>query len=142
MTKQKNRFEFGQDLVEFAITLPLLFMMLVGIFDLGRVVYYYSALTNTAREGARTGIIYENDNTDIEAAICHYGVGLDIGCPNPSMTAVKINLEPDGNDTVDHIRVTMTYQFKPVTPLIGRFFGIGETDTIPLSSQATMRLEY
>ena len=142
MTKQKNRIEFGQDLVEFAIAFPLLFMMLVGIFDLGRVVYYYSALTNTAREGARTGVIYENNNADIEAAICYYGVGMDLGCPNPSINVIKLNLEPDGQDYVDHIRVTVNYQFKPVTPLIGRFFGIGETDTIPLSSQATMRLEY
>lgn len=142
MKKHNNINEIGQDLVEFAITLPLLFMMLVGIFDLGRAIYYYSAITNTAREGARTGVIYGNDYADIESTICYYSIGLDIGCPNPSINVDMLNLEPDGKDYNDHIRVILNYEFKPVTPLIGRFLGVGENDTIPLSSQATMRLEY
>ena len=78
--------EFGQDLVEFAIIIPLLFLILVGIFDLGRVVIYYSVLHNSAREGARVGIVHPVDVNNVNDAVCFYAIGIDLGCPNPSVT--------------------------------------------------------
>ena len=39
-------------MVEFAITLPILALLVFAIFDLGRVVYFYSSMQNAAREGA------------------------------------------------------------------------------------------
>lgn len=139
-----NRFksELGQDLLEFALTLPILIMLLLMIFDLGRVVYYYSALTNTAREGARTAILYGSDNGDIQAAVCNLAVGIDIGCPNPPISVETLDLELDGNNYADHVRVGVSYSFQPVTPLVKLFMDLGESDSIQLNSQATMRLEY
>lgn len=50
--KKFGRFaQFGQSLVEFAIVLPVLLLLVVMIFDLGRAVYYSSAIHNAAREG-------------------------------------------------------------------------------------------
>lgn len=43
----------GQGLVEFAFVLPLFVLVLFGIFDIGRLVYINSALSQAAREGAR-----------------------------------------------------------------------------------------
>ncbi len=45
----------GQSLLEFAITLPVLLMILVGVLDLGRLFFSYIAVINSAREGARYG---------------------------------------------------------------------------------------
>jgi Flp pilus assembly protein TadG len=49
--------ERGQDLVEFALILPLLLVLTLGIIDLGRVVFSYNTIANAAREGARWGIV-------------------------------------------------------------------------------------
>jgi hypothetical protein len=45
--------ERGQGLLEFAIVLPVFMLALFGIFDVGRLVYVNSALSQAAREGAR-----------------------------------------------------------------------------------------
>lgn len=139
----KKPLEFGQDLVEYALIFPILFMFLVGIFDLGRVVIYYSILTNAAREGARAGIIYQTDQNDMEAAVdaavCYYAVGLGIGCPNPSVSVSF--LDQSGNGRNDHVRVSVSSQFKPVTPFIGSLLGLGQGGSLTLNSQSTMRIE-
>jgi Flp pilus assembly protein TadG len=43
----------GQALVEFAFILPVFLLLLVGVLDLGRLVYMNSVLSQAAREGAR-----------------------------------------------------------------------------------------
>jgi hypothetical protein len=48
----------GQTLVEFALLLPMLLMMLVGVFDLGRVVFANDTVSNAAREAARFAIVH------------------------------------------------------------------------------------
>ena len=43
----------AQAIVEFAIAMPILMVLLVGIFEVGRMVFIYSAVTNASREAAR-----------------------------------------------------------------------------------------
>jgi Flp pilus assembly protein TadG len=47
----------GQTLVEFALVLPLLVLLLAGLFDVGRAVYYYHTLLNASREAARQAVV-------------------------------------------------------------------------------------
>jgi hypothetical protein len=48
-----GRNETGSQIVEFALSLPLLVLFVVGIFDFGGAVTLKQKLTNAAREGAR-----------------------------------------------------------------------------------------
>jgi hypothetical protein len=48
----------GQALVELAIVLPVFLVLLMGIFDLGRVIWARNSLENAAREGARYAIVH------------------------------------------------------------------------------------
>ena len=48
-----NREARGQSLVEFALILPIIVLLLVGVFDLGRVVFTNNSLSDGARHGAR-----------------------------------------------------------------------------------------
>lgn len=45
----------AQAIVEFALVLPILMMLLVGIFEVGRMIYTYAAVNNASREAARFG---------------------------------------------------------------------------------------
>jgi len=47
----------GQALVEMAILLPLLLLMVLGIFEFGRAMYIKNTLTHAARAGARAGVV-------------------------------------------------------------------------------------
>lgn len=58
--------EEGQSLVEFAITVPLLLMLLLGIVDFGRAWNVYQVLTDAGREGTRVAVV---DNGSTQAQI-------------------------------------------------------------------------
>ncbi|MDX1417827.1 MAG: TadE/TadG family type IV pilus assembly protein [Candidatus Promineifilaceae bacterium] len=53
-TSNGNRFATrGQAIVEFAIALPILLALLIGIFEVGRLIFIYSAVTNSSRNAVR-----------------------------------------------------------------------------------------
>ena len=53
----------GQNLVEFALLLPVLMYILMGIMQFGLIFAAYLTLNNSVREGARWASIYVYDNT-------------------------------------------------------------------------------
>lgn len=56
MRKTKSLFaDPGQTLVEMALILPIVLLLVFGVFELGRVVFIFSALNNASREAARFG---------------------------------------------------------------------------------------
>ena len=124
MNMQRRNRSSGQELVEFALILPILALLVFGIFDLGRVVYYYSAMQNAAREGTRYGI-----------------VALDSGEVTNRVNNRLIGVNPDSVNVViddDNVSVTITYNFQPITPFIGSFFSGGE---ISITSSSIMERE-
>lgn len=57
MTGRLKRRSDGQTLVEFALVLPIILLVVVGVFDAGRAVYTTSTLSQAAREGARLAAV-------------------------------------------------------------------------------------
>lgn len=53
--KYKYLSERAQAMIEFAIVFPILMMLLIGIFEIGRLVFIYSAVNNASREAVRYG---------------------------------------------------------------------------------------
>jgi len=58
----------GQNLVEFALLLPILMYILLGIIQFGFIFAVYVTLNNSVREGARWGTIYVYDNNSSVSA--------------------------------------------------------------------------
>ena len=85
--------ERSQALTEFALVVPILLFLMIGIFDLGRLFYIYVTIDNAANEGARTAIhasfaglsIPLPTDTDVLAAARTRSVMVPTtfsGCPN------------------------------------------------------------
>jgi Flp pilus assembly protein TadG len=125
---ESERCERGDTLVEFALISIVLMTIIVGILDLGRAVYAYSVVANCAREGARHGIIAPEDHAGISAAVQGTAVGLD-----PSQLTVIVTNEEST------IRVSVSYNFEVITPLITDLLGAG---SLTLASSATMYTGY
>lgn len=98
----------GQDMMEFAITLPILALLVFGIFDLGRVVYFYSAMQNSAREGARIGVVNPYQDNLVISRTKERTLGIA-----PSELNVAVNY------TCDFVKVDIGYTFDPFTPFVG-----------------------
>jgi Flp pilus assembly protein TadG len=60
-TRRANR--RGQSLVEFALVLTPLFLVLLGIIQIGLLLNAYITISNASREGARSASIYLYDQT-------------------------------------------------------------------------------
>jgi Flp pilus assembly protein TadG len=52
----------AQSLVEFALVLPLLLMLITGLFDVARAVWQENTLAYSAREGTRYAIVHGSGN--------------------------------------------------------------------------------
>lgn len=81
-------------MVEFAVILPILVLLLVGIFDLGHVVWANDALSNAAREAARYAIVHGgSDSTPCPAGPAPAELAVAPAsptCPNPSPSVQSI----------------------------------------------------
>ena len=121
----------GQAVIEFALVLPILLLVLLGITEFGRAFWTLNVLTQAAREGARVAALGGNleavetrveevlDASRIDAA----AGGITLAGPNP--------LDPDQIVTVS---VTSNFEVlsRQVLPIAG---------TIPLTGTAVMRFE-
>ena len=48
-------------MVEFAVVAPMLFLLVLGTFEVGRYIFHYELLNNAAREGSRYAIVHGAD---------------------------------------------------------------------------------
>src|SRR5262252_3920865 len=64
--------ESGQALLEVAMTLPLLLLVSVSIFEFGRAYQTWQVVTNAAREGARVAILPNATTGDVQSRVTAY----------------------------------------------------------------------
>ncbi|HEU0201094.1 MAG TPA: TadE/TadG family type IV pilus assembly protein [Burkholderiaceae bacterium] len=57
----------GAAAVEFALVAGLFFMLLIGIMEMGRLLFYWNTVTEVTRLGARLAVVCDLNDADIEA---------------------------------------------------------------------------
>ncbi len=119
----------GQSLTEFAIVVPVLFLLILIIVDLGRITYAYSSVHNAAREGARYGVINPVDTANIESTARHFAIGLD----QSSLTIVPLY-----NGITEQITVTAVYEFRTASFILKLLTG---SDSFTLRAVSRMYTE-
>lgn len=126
--------EKGQAMVEFALILPVLFLIIGGIIDFGWIFHHQSIANNACREGARYASIHSsnpdyNDTKTINLVKSYFS---DFG----ENGNVSVSLEPN-----NVISVSVSYNvdiLTPFTPLIIDGDGDGK---YTVSAQTKMRKE-
>ncbi|HEY3083879.1 MAG TPA: TadE family protein [Candidatus Dormibacteraeota bacterium] len=76
----------SQALIEFALVSPVLLLLLFGVIDLGRAIFYYDTLNHAAREGARVAIRASNTlptNSDVLTVVTSQMQGAPVSAPCP-----------------------------------------------------------
>ena len=121
----------GQELVEFALVIPVLALFVFGVIDVGRIFHVLIAISNAAREGARYGIsygiirgvdnTYSLDETVIDnAAVKEAGnLGLRLTAAQVTPTCQDDNdPDPDTCASGGRLRVVVNYNFRPYLLLV------------------------
>jgi len=108
----------GQSIVEFALILPVLLLITLGLLDLGRSFYFQETITNAAREGAR----YYSLHPDQSGQAISIAVR-EAGALGPYITVTPSGPTVDPNTGDRYVSVTVQYNFKLITPLVQQLVG-------------------
>lgn len=150
----------GQALVEFALVFPIIILLVFGFIDVGRAVFAYNTLTNSARQAVRVAIVNQLDpsaapwgcqaNKPVEdpanpgwtwrgcgiasgASIGVTDVDLSISYSTPPGTTLNCSAPVNVGCLA---RVTVVHQFTPITPIANILIG-----TLPMSATSEMPVE-
>jgi len=121
----------GQALVEFALILPFLLMVLLGIAEFGRLLNAYLVLEHAAREGVRLGATGASD-AEIIQRIEEVATTLDTA-------RLQIEILPAEGSRArgEPVSVGLQYAFPFIVPLVESVVG-GE---VSLGTELSMRVE-
>jgi Flp pilus assembly protein TadG len=129
MKRLKN--QKGQSLVEFAILLPILLLLLMGILEFGIMLNSYLTVNNSAREGARLGIV-AGSNLEISELITNISPTLDTDNLIVNITPSEGNRKSGGTLTVE-----VLYDYQVTIPIISNIL----SGVVVLKAQTSMRIE-
>jgi Flp pilus assembly protein TadG len=140
---RRLRSEEGAQLVEFALVLPLLLLVVLGIAEFGFIFQRYEVLTNAAREGARIAVLPGYATADVEARVAAYLTAGNIPttAANPAVAVASVAIPVAGGPAISGRRVTITYTYTYMfLGPIGAIFG-STYSTLPLTAVSEMRSE-
>lgn len=143
--RTRMRSERGAALLEAAITIPMLLLISVGIFEFGRAWQTWQVLTNAAREGARLAVLPDPTPGVPEARVREYMTGGQL--PGAQTAAVNVNRSSTitvNGAAVSASEVTIDYPFsfivlQPVARLVSPGTSVG--GPLTMRAQAVMRNE-
>ena len=122
----RARHRRGQAMVEFALVAPMFFMVLFGIVEAGRFIFYYETLNSATREGARYAIV-NGANT--------------IGCPTGPPAPASAPCDPAGDAVRQRVRDAAFGVLSPITvdPVWHDPANNGRGSTVTVSATFTYR---
>jgi len=122
--------ERGASAVEFALILPILVILVFGIFEFAIAFNNYITITHAAREGARRAAV-DLFNPDLKDYIKDMAIPLVL---TDDDIAIGVESDEDPPLIGDPVWVEITYNFGISIPLVGSW-------EVPLKNKAIMRLE-
>jgi len=132
-----GRSERGQALVEFALVVPMLLLLLLGVVEFGRAWNAYQVITDAAREAARSAVVANQATTQedvfevIDSAMRR--AGLDSGSATRTIDGFRA-----GTGEPATIAIVYPYRFRFVGSLLR---WSGAKASIQLRTAVVMRNE-
>jgi Flp pilus assembly protein TadG len=135
-----GRSERGQALVEAALITPVVLLIMVGIFEVGRAYQTWQVLTNAAREGARAAVVPGANGVTVRELVKKYMTDGQLG--GVATATVTVNQAASINvngASIGASLVTVDYPFsfmvlQPVARLVVKNSTAGSPLTMRVTS--------
>jgi Flp pilus assembly protein TadG len=129
MKRDRKHSDKGQAFVEFALVLPALLLIVLGIVQFGRMYNNYETITNATRAGARVAAVSRSSSNPVSATV------QAVKNAAPNLDASQLNVTVSSTwQTGGTVTVTATYPYS--VNLMGIVVKSGT-----LSSTTTERVE-
>ena len=141
---KRNR---GQALVEFAVVFPILAVIFLGLIDMGRAIFTYNTLAESARQAARLAIV-DQTVSDVQGQAMASGATLGLAASNVDVcfktaTTSQQDCSSSTNNCpvltreIGCLAIVRTHvAYAPMTPVIAIFW-----NSISLSSTSVASIE-
>jgi Flp pilus assembly protein TadG len=130
---KRFRNQRGAALIETAITIPLVLLVSVAIFEFGRAYQTWQVLTNAAREGARVAVLESYTDAQVTTIVQNYLTGGRL-TNTPNIQVVR-NV-PFGSSTASRVTVNYPFQFM-VIGLVAKLVRSTSKVGAPLTMQSS-----
>ena len=136
------RSERGSQLIEFALVLPLLLLVVLGIMDFGLLFQRYEAVTNAAREGARLAVIEGRTDGDVRARVNKYVTDGGLTALIDANIQLNRTVALSGTATASSVTITYPFEFMMLNPIVRMVTPTSTTGApITLTAVSLMRNE-
>ncbi len=132
---KRFRNQRGAALIETAITIPLVLLVSVAIFEFGRAYQTWQVLTNAAREGARVAVLEGYTDAQVTTIVRDYMTGGQLPSAGSANVQVVRNV-PFGSATASRVTVNYPFQFMVLGP-VARLVRSTSTMGAPLTMQSS-----
>ncbi|MBS3995638.1 MAG: pilus assembly protein [Alkaliphilus sp.] len=121
----------GQALMEFALVLPILILLMIGIVEFGRVSYTYMYLHLTSQETVRLGGIGKADADITQFARSNFSAG--------DSASLEVIISPTElqRKSGDYVTVTLRYPITNTSPFLSNIL----PSPYVVSTKSTVRVE-
>jgi hypothetical protein len=128
-------------MVEFAMTVVVFLMLLMGVLDFGRAIFMYNGVSQAARDLARVTSVHPGtsilgDSPETEAVLTNAQKSM-FELQDPSFSCVSIRGAPLSGGGVcqpgNWVRVDISATYRPLTPILALW-------TITLSSSSSIQI--
>lgn len=126
-----RREQHGQALVEMALVIPLFFLLLFGVIEMGRISYAYITVSNATRAGAR---IATTGGTDLQIQNAIYDAAPAL---NTSELTVTITPTQYYRQSGQGVSVQVAYPVHLIIPILSNVI----PNPVVVDSTLNMRLE-
>jgi Flp pilus assembly protein TadG len=113
-------------------------LLIIGVFDLGRLVFAYNDITNAARSGARVAIVDQTPGVG-QATTINQATSLGLANGDVTITYLKSDLSgpcPTPYELGCVAQVRVQFAWRAITPIIGSVVG-----PITVTAQSRMPIE-
>jgi Flp pilus assembly protein TadG len=145
----KRRRSRGQGLVEFALVVPLLLLLIFAVIDVGRAVFTFNTLSQSARSASRTALVNQ-ERAKVRTSAISTATTLGLADANVSVcyklegstardcTGSTVDTCPRSQRVVGCLAiVVVSTTYHPLTPVIGQLFS-----SFAMSATSIVSIEY
>ena len=123
---KRLRSEKGAALLEAAITVPIILLISVGIFEFGKAYQTWQVLTNASREGARFAVIEGTTDADVRKRVGDYLKAGGLKAIADDAITVNRSVALTATSTGSQIQINYPFKFMVLNPVVRL---ISPTDT-------------
>ena len=139
---KRMRNEKGAALIEAAVTVPIILLISVGIFEFGRAYQTQQVLVNAAREGARLAVIEGSTDAQVRERVNAYLTAGGLTAVGDGAIPINRTTPLTGTSTGSTVEIDYPFQFIVLNPVVRLIAPTDSRTGAPITMKAATMMRH